>query len=357
MRIPRDRFAAPSAHASLPPGHSRKQGTAVAKFDLLRSPARQGSKGLPGYLWLGFACILGSALALGAMAQSAVVERGEYLVRAGGCFTCHTASGGMPLAGGRPLATPFGTFYSPNITPDRETGIGAWRDADFLRALREGIRPDGANYFPVFPYPSFTGITDEDALAIKAFLFSRAPVHRSNQPHDISFPFSLRFLQSGWKFLYFREGPFHRSPQWDEATNRGAYLVTSLGHCGECHTPRNVFGAVRRHLWLSGTFDGPDGELVPNLTPDARTGIGDWDQTDIVELLKTGATPDQAKVTGSMHDVVADGTKYLTDADRAAIASYLHAQRPIARAISASERDNRRWYRRLWDLFMGLIGF
>jgi mono/diheme cytochrome c family protein len=329
----------------------------MAKFNLLQPTATQRSKGLRGYLRLGFACIVGSALAPGAMAQSAVVARGEYLVRAGGCFTCHTASGGVPLAGGRPLATPFGTFYSPNITPDRDTGIGAWSDADFLRALREGIRPDGANYFPVFPYPSFTGITDEDALAIKAFLFSRAPVHRPDRPHDISFPFSLRFLQSGWKFLYFREGPFHRNPEWDAATNRGAYLVTSLGHCGECHTPRNIFGAMRRNLWLSGTFDGPDGELVPNLTQDTRTGIGDWDQTDIVSLLKTGATPDQAKVTGSMHDVVADGTKYLTDADRAAIASYLHAQKPIARAISASERENRSWYRRLCDSFMGLIGF
>jgi mono/diheme cytochrome c family protein len=132
----------------------------MATSDVLRSASSQRSKGLRGYHWLGFACILGLAVAPRAMAGSDVVARGEYLVRAGGCFTCHTATGGAPLAGGRKLATPFGIFYSPNITPDRGTGIGAWNDADFLRALRNGIRPDGANYFPVFPYPSFTGITD-----------------------------------------------------------------------------------------------------------------------------------------------------------------------------------------------------
>src|SRR5246127_1428788 len=124
------------------------------------------------------------------------IERGEYLVRAGGCFSCHTAPGGERLAGGRALTIPFGTFYSPNITPDPETGIGRWTSADFLRALREGVRPDGTNYFPVFPYPSFTGISDEDALAIKAYLFSLAPVQQPNRRHDVSFPFSWRFLQN-----------------------------------------------------------------------------------------------------------------------------------------------------------------
>jgi mono/diheme cytochrome c family protein len=153
---------------------------------------------------------IGAALALTLLtaARPAAADedargRGEYLVRAGGCFSCHTAAGGQPLAGGRALATPFGTFYSPNITPDPDTGIGRWTDAQFLRALREGVRSDGANYFPVFPYPSFTGITDSDALAIKAYLFSVPAVRQDNRPHDVAFPFSRRVLQTGWKLLFF----------------------------------------------------------------------------------------------------------------------------------------------------------
>ena len=183
--------------------------------------------------------------AIPAAGEEDAVTRGEYLVRAGGCFSCHTAPGGQKLAGGRALATPFGTFYSPNITPDPETGIGRWTDAQFLRALREGVRPDGANYFPVFPYPSFTGMTDDDALAIKAYLFSLPPMRQQNRAHDVPFPFSWRFLQTGWKLLFFTPGPFQSAPDRSVAYNRGAYLVTALAHCGECHTPRTLLGAAR----------------------------------------------------------------------------------------------------------------
>jgi len=182
--------------------------------------------------------------AVPAVAEEDAVSRGEYLVRAGGCFSCHTVAGEEKLAGGRALATPFGTFYSPNITPDPETGIGRWTDAQFLRALREGVRPDGGNYFPVFPYPSFTGITDGDALALKAYLFSLPPVHRKNRPHDVAFPFSWRFLQTGWKLLFFTPGPFQAAPDRSVTYNRGAYLVTALAHCGECHT-RAISSAPR----------------------------------------------------------------------------------------------------------------
>jgi len=161
---------------------------------------------------------IGGALALmllvsaGAAAEGDNVTQGEYLVRAGGCVSCHTASGGQKLAGGRALVTPFGTFYSPNITADPETGIGRWTDTQFLRALREGVRPDGANYFPVFPYPSFTGITDSDALTIKAYLFSLPAIRQQNRPHDVPFPFSWRFLQTGWKLLFFTPGRSSRHP-------------------------------------------------------------------------------------------------------------------------------------------------
>src|SRR5689334_710752 len=216
-----------------------------------------------------------------AVAEEDAVTRGEYLVHAGGCFACHTVAGGEKLAGGRALATPFGTFYSPNITPDPETGIGRWTDAQFLRALREGVRPDGANYFPAFPYPSFTRITDSDALAIKTYLFSLSPVHRQNRPHDVSFPFSWRFLQTAWKLLFFTKGPFQPSPERSAIYNRGAYIVTALAHCGECHTPRNLLGAVRPSMQLAGTREVPAGQLVPNITPDPATGVGKWEREDI----------------------------------------------------------------------------
>ena len=261
------------------------------------------------------------------------IERGEYLTRAGGCFSCHTAPGGQPLAGGRALATPFGTFYSPNITPDPEAGIGRWTDAQFLRALREGVRPDRANYFPVFPYPSFTGISEGDALAIKAYLFSRSPVRQKNRPHDVAIPFSWRFLQTAWKWLFFTPGPFLQDPEQSAAYSRGAYLVTALAHCGECHTPRNLFGAVRPSMRLAGAPDGPDGQLVPNITPDSRTGIGKWDRDDIVELLRTGSTPEQSKVKGAMRETIADGLKYLSNEDLTAIADYLLAQPPIVHDV------------------------
>lgn len=276
---------------------------------------------------------LGAASAAAADEEGAVA-RGAYLVRAGGCFSCHTAAGGQPLAGGRPLATPFGTFYTPNITPDRQTGIGLWSDAQFVRALREGVRPDGANYFPAFPYPSFTGMTDADALAIKAYLFSVPPIRQVNRPHEVSFPFSWRFLQNGWKLLYFTEGPFQPDQKQTETYNRGAYLVTALAHCGECHTPRNVFGAVDPNRRLSGTADGPDGQTVPNITPDPATGIGGWDKSDIVELLRAGTTPEQSKVKGAMQETVEDGLKYLSDADLGAIADYLLAQPPIVHEVT-----------------------
>jgi mono/diheme cytochrome c family protein len=269
-----------------------------------------------------------------ARAEEGAATRGEYLVRAGGCFSCHTVPGGQKLAGGRALATPFGTFYSPNITPDPETGIGRWTDTQFLRALREGVRPDGANYFPVFPYPSFTGITDSDALAIKAYLFSLPAVRQQNRPHEVPFPFSWRFLQTGWKLLFFTPGPFQPTPERSAAYNRGAYLVTALAHCGECHTPRNFLGATVFGQRLAGTPDGPDGQLVPNITPDPGTGIGKWDKDDIVELLRTGTTPEQSKVKGAMRETIQDGLKYLSDADLKAIADYLFAQPAIVHDVA-----------------------
>jgi mono/diheme cytochrome c family protein len=267
-------------------------------------------------------------LSLSATAEEA--SQGAYLANAAGCEDCHTdrGRGGQPYAGGRALATPFGTFYSPNITPDPETGIGRWSDEQFLRALRDGVRPDGANYFPVFPYPSFTKIADADARAIKAYLFSLPAVRQANRAHDISFPISWRFLQNGWKLLFFSPSPFRPAPERSETHNRGAYLVTALAHCGECHTPRNWFGAMEPDRFLAGNPDGPDGKTVPNITPDPETGIGNWSEEDITTLLKTGQTPEFDFVGGAMGEVVRN-TSRLDDADRRAIAVYLKSLPPI----------------------------
>ena len=274
------------------------------------------------------AALAAICLAFGGLAARAAdtdpAARGAYLAAAAGCADCHTdaKNRGRPYAGGRALTTPFGTFYAPNITPDPETGIGRWSDAQFLNALREGLSPNGSNYFPVFPYPSFTKITDDDARAIKAYLFAQPAVRQANRAHDVAFPFSWRFLLNGWKLLFFRPGPYRPAPERGEAYNRGAYLVTALAHCGECHTPRNWFGATEPSRFLAGTGHGPDGHAVPNITSDPDTGIGNWNEQDIITLLKDGQTPDFDFVGGAMAEIVKN-TARLTDADRRAIAVYL----------------------------------
>jgi len=255
-------------------------------------------------------------------------KRGEYLFHAAGCYGCHTdeKGGGKPLAGGRPLATPFGTFYPPNITPDARHGIGRWSDADFIRALREGRRPDGAPLYPSFPYTSYTRMTDRDLLDLKAYLFTREAVATPNKPHDLSPPYSWRFTLAGWQWLYLTEtGPrpddSGKPPEW----NRGRYLVDALAHCGECHTPRDALGGSDRDRYLAGNPNGPDGDKVPNITPHPKSGIGNWSPGDITLLLEIGLLPDGDVAGGAMAEVVRNSTSKLTAEDRAAIAAYLKA--------------------------------
>ncbi|MBM3568253.1 MAG: c-type cytochrome [Alphaproteobacteria bacterium] len=254
-------------------------------------------------------------------------DSGEYLFRAGGCWACHTdiKGGGPPLAGGRPLKTPFGIFYSPNITPDPDTGIGRWTVADFKRAMREGVRPDGAHYFPVFPYTTYSRMTDDDIGRLWAYLKSQPAVSRPNRLHDVAWPFSMRLLQGGWKLMFFSSGAYRAQPARGAEWNRGAYLVEALTHCGECHTPRNAMGGMDMGRWMAGTRDGPEGERAPNITPDKATGIGDWSVGDIVELLKTGTKPDFDNIQGTMEEAVQHSLKYLTEADHKAIAAYFKA--------------------------------
>ena len=267
------------------------------------------------------------------LAQTDMVEKGRYLTIAGGCTSCHTdfKKKGKPFAGGAPIVTPFGSFYPPNITAHKDHGIGNWSDDDFVRAMREGIRPDGAHYFPAFPYTSYTRLTVEDAKAIKAYLFSLPPVDQPSTPHDIGFPFSWRFLQTGWKMLFFREGEFRPDPSKSASVNRGAYLSDALAHCGECHTPRNMMGGLDYDRWMAGAKDGPEGESVPNLTPDSETGLG-WSKAEIAEYLKSGQTPEFDFAGSLMAEVIAHNTGKMTDADRAAIADYLKSLKPVRNA-------------------------
>ncbi len=278
-----------------------------------------------------------SASAFADSTENSPVERGAYLIRAAGCIACHTdeKNDGVPLAGGRALATPFGTFHSPNITPDTETGIGDWTDDQFITALREGKSPDGHLYYPVFPYPSYTGIRDEDMLAIKAYLFAQEPVRQQNKAHEAAFPLGWRFLLTGWQMLNFEPGALADDPDQSMEWNRGRYLVDALAHCGECHTPRGMTGGVNDAHYLSGTAEGPDGEEVPNITPH-DTGISDWSEGDIKTLLKSGLKPNFDDVQGSMAEAIRDGLAFLTEEDLNAIAVYLKSVPPIENKITAN---------------------
>ena len=267
-------------------------------------------------------------LASQASAQKGSAERGKYIFEAGGCESCHTQKGGPPMAGGPPLRTPFGTFYAPNITPDPQYGIGKWTDADFIRALREGVSPEGANYFPVFPYSSYTNMTTQDLLDLKAYLGTLTPVKNPSHPHEVKWPFSMRAALAPWKWLYFKAGPYKPNPAHDAKWNRGAYLVEAIVHCGECHTPRNFLGGLDRAQWLSGARM-PVGDLVAsNLTPD-KTGLAGWSVADIVDALTDGTLPEGGTLSGEMGEVVQNSTSRLRPVDREAIAAYLMSLPPM----------------------------
>jgi mono/diheme cytochrome c family protein len=291
--------------------------------------------------WLRLACAGAAALALAAQAaaQTGSAERGKYIFDAAGCYSCHTEAHGAPMAGGPPLRTPFGTFYAPNITPDREYGIGKWSDADFIRALREGVSPEGYNYFPVFPYSSFTKMTTQDLLDLKAYLGTLAPVNRPSRPQEVKWPFSIRAALAPWKWLYFKAGQYRPNPAHDAKWNRGAYLVEAVVHCGECHTPRNFVGALERAHWLTGARM-PIGDLVaPNLTPD-KTGLADWSVADIVDALTDGTLPEGGTLGGQMGEVVANSTSRLRPQDREAIAAYLKSLKPMPTQVRKKKKTN-----------------
>jgi mono/diheme cytochrome c family protein len=266
--------------------------------------------------------------AVAASAQEDIVERGKYLVYAGGCISCHTedVDDAIPLAGGRAMESPFGTFYSPNITPDADTGIGNWSDDDFVNAFWEGVSPEGDHYFPAFPYTSYTGVSRDDALAMKAYLFSLEPISKESKEHDLAWYMSTRLAAGAWKELNFDSARFAADATQDEQWNRGAYLVRHLGHCGECHTPRSTLGVLDADMEMAGSTMGD--EDIPNISQHRVDGIGRWSASDIEYFLDIGMLPDGDFSGSSMGDVIEDNTSKLTPADRKAIATYLKALPP-----------------------------
>ena len=268
--------------------------------------------------------LLGLAVAspAGHAADPEAIERGAYVFRAAGCFGCHSDSveGALPLAGGRALATPFGTFYSPNITPHPDAGIGGWQEGDLRRALKEGRAPDGRDYYPAFPYTAYSGMSDQDIGDLWAYLMAQPVAETAVRDHDLDFPFSMRWLIGFWKWLFFEPQDFAAEPAEDAVWNRGAYLVRHLGHCGECHSPRGLLGQIDGARELAGNPKGPEGKKVPGI---AASRLADWSGEDIEYLLLTGLTPEGDVVAGSMAEVVRHGTKFLSAEDRAAIAAYL----------------------------------
>ena len=297
---------------------------------------------------LAVAALMSCAAGPAALAQSPSgdaaepnVKNGKYIYYAGGCASCHAAPASntcddlkikdelMPV-GGRCLKSDFGTFYVPNITPDKQTGIGGWSSEDFIKAMTAGISPKGENYYPAFPYASYQKMQRGDLLDLWAFLQTIAPVSSTVPGHDLSFPYNIRAGLRLWKSLYLDGKVFAPDPSQSEQVNRGAYLTEGPGHCGECHTPRTSLGGMIAAKKLSGAPN-PDGKgFIANITPD-KTGIGSWSAKDISYALQSGFTPEGDVMGGTMAKVQQNMAQ-LTQEDRDAIAAYLKSIPPVENA-------------------------
>ena len=251
-----------------------------------------------------------------------VIAKGKALTEIGDCASCHTADPAKPFAGGKRIDTPFGGIYSPNLTPDPDTGLGRWSDEDFVRALRYGVAPNGSRYYPAFPYPNFTKLIREDILAIRAYLAMLAPIRNTAPPPELRWPLNYRALMRGWNYLFFKPGIFQPDQSKSAEWNRGGYLVEGLAHCGACHTPKNFFGADRRGKAFAGGRVA--GMFAPRLDGAARGGLKSWSVDDIVEYLQSGRNA-KSHAGELMSEVVLNSTSKMSDADVRAIAVYLKA--------------------------------
>jgi mono/diheme cytochrome c family protein len=262
------------------------------------------------------------------LARASLVERGEYLARAADCMVCHTTGGGSPYAGGLGFKLPFGVLYSTNITPDKETGIGNYTDQEFLAAVHRGTRRDGARLYPAMPFTSYTYMTDADALAIKAYLFSLAPVHAVAPENTLTFPFNQRWAMNFWSALFNPDSRFEpdtsQSPEW----NRGAYLAEALAHCGECHTPRNLAFALDNRRKFAGAVTA--GWRAFNISSDRSTGVGAWSDDDLVSYLSIGHARGHGTASGPMGEAVDQSFSQLAPEDIRAIVTYLRNVPPVA---------------------------
>jgi mono/diheme cytochrome c family protein len=256
--------------------------------------------------------------AAGAHIDGDLVTRGAYLAHMADCAACHLGAGGA-LSGGRPIVTPFGTIYAPNITPDKETGIGAYTDDEWVAALRQGVARDGTHLYPAMPYTSYRLMTRDDALAIKAYLMTRPSVRAEATAADMRFPFNIRFLMVFWNFLNIPGHNFTPDASHDAAWNRGAYLAEALGHCQQCHTPRNLIQGLSSQAYAGAV---QQGWLAYNLTS-AASGIGDWQARDIAAYLRAGRADGHGVAAGPMAEAVGYSLRYLTQADADALATYL----------------------------------
>jgi mono/diheme cytochrome c family protein len=262
------------------------------------------------------------------LAKASLVERGAYLAKAADCMVCHTAPGGKEYAGGLGFKLPFGMLYSTNITPDKETGIGNYSDGDFLNALHRGVRRDGARLYPAMPYTSYTYISDDDALAIKAYLFSLSPVHAAPPENTLQFPFNQRWGMMFWSAVFNPNTRFEPNTSKSAEWNRGAYLAEALAHCGECHTPRNLAFALDNRKKFAGALTA--GWRAFNITSDKQTGLGGWSDEQLVSYLSTGHAVGRGTASGPMGEAVDHSFSQLAPEDIHAIVAYLRSVPPIS---------------------------
>lgn len=262
------------------------------------------------------------------LTAASLVERGEYLTRAADCMVCHTAKDGVPFAGGRAFVLPFGTLYSTNITPDAETGIGNYSDANFLDAVHKGIGRGNGKLYPAMPYASYTYMSDADALAIKAYLFTLEPVHAPAPQNTLAFPFNQRSLMSLWSLLFNPDKRYEPNVERSAEWNRGAYLVEAMGHCGECHTPRNLFFALNNRKKFAGAVQA--GWRAYNITPDRSSGVGTWGDADLIHYLSIGHADGRGTAAGPMGEAVDESLSHLKPSDLGAMVTYLRTVPGIA---------------------------